>query len=330
MTTPEHRDAPPKANDARTWPDLLENAWTIIANVDEGNGLGASGVERSHQTAEWREAAARWRDDYHVWLKDHLAEPQPLEFDSTKVAMLRDVTMAPRWAERGPQRRIADLPVDPHATDALTVIQARAEVVTRALHNQQVTAAEMGYVLVAATLAESANQLRQAAQRGPGAQNLLAMADELDRLAVQTTSLGEAATGRRTLDDPGNPDEYPLVQHARRELALLGEGPPEFVESVVAAVRGFCLFGHSGGSAETAIEYVHDLLRWRPLTPLTRDPAEWEDRSDISGIPLWQSKRDPRAMSTDGGRTYWLTTDEAGEDEELPRYTAAEPKVANR
>ncbi|MEV8439158.1 hypothetical protein AB0425_17425 [Actinosynnema sp. NPDC051121] len=132
------------------------------------------------------------------------------------------------------------------------------------------------------------------------------------------------------MSDQHNVDESPLVQHARRELALLGEEPPEFVESIVAAVRGFCTFGHSGGSAEIAADYVHDLLRYRPLTPLTRDPAEWEDRSEISGTALWQNTRDPRAMSTDSGRTYWLTTDEPDSNGDLPEYIAAEPAEENR
>lgn len=130
--------------------------------------------------------------------------------------------------------------------------------------------------------------------------------------------------------DADEPAESNLVQHARRELALLGEGPPEFVESIVGAVRAFCSFRHSGGSAEMAIEYVHDLLRSRALTPLTRDPAEWEDRSEMSGTPWWQNTRDSRAMSHDGGRTYWLVDDQPNADRDLPRYVTAEPAEAER
>lgn len=124
-----------------------------------------------------------------------------------------------------------------------------------------------------------------------------------------------------------------LVEHARRELALLGERDEAFVASIVAAVQGFCSYpGHSGGSAEIAIEYVHDLLRYRTLTPLTRDSAEWIDRSEISGVPLWQNARDPRAMSEDGGRTYWLV-DEVPQDSDsttAPRHIAAEPIGSGR
>ena len=35
---------------------LLEWAWTILANVDQGNW---------DQTEEWTEAVTKWRDEYH-------------------------------------------------------------------------------------------------------------------------------------------------------------------------------------------------------------------------------------------------------------------------
>lgn len=124
-----------------------------------------------------------------------------------------------------------------------------------------------------------------------------------------------------------------LVEHARRELALRGETDQAFVESIIAAVRGFSSYpGHSGGSMSIAVDYVHDLLRWRALSPLTRDPAEWIDRTEISGRPLWQNNRDPRAMSEDGGLTYWLV-DESPQDSDstdAPRYTSAEPFAVPR
>lgn len=52
---------------------MLYWAWGIIANVDEGNGMGASGPEYSNQTQEWRDAAAKWRDEcLHPTLKAHM------------------------------------------------------------------------------------------------------------------------------------------------------------------------------------------------------------------------------------------------------------------
>lgn len=95
-----------------------------------------------------------------------------------------------------------------------------------------------------------------------------------------------------------------LVEHARRELALLGEDPP-FAASLIAALEGFTTYGHSGGSAASGIDLLERLLRREALTPITSDPAEWVDRSEESGSPMWQNARESRAVSTDGGKTWW-------------------------
>lgn len=97
-----------------------------------------------------------------------------------------------------------------------------------------------------------------------------------------------------------------LVEHARRELALLGEDR-KYAASLLAAVEGFASFdGHSGGSYLLGVEQLHTLLQFRSLAPLTDDPAEWEDRSEETGQPMWQSRRNLEAFSTDGGKTYTL------------------------
>jgi hypothetical protein len=104
-----------------------------------------------------------------------------------------------------------------------------------------------------------------------------------------------------------------LVDHARRELELSGQTAedPGYAASIIAAVEAFASYGHSGGSAMVAIEQLHILLQHRTLSPLTSDPAEWEDRSKISSTPLWQNRRDPAAMSTDGGQD-WFYVDKRG------------------
>lgn len=96
-------------------------------------------------------------------------------------------------------------------------------------------------------------------------------------------------------------EDSDLVQHARRELELCGQ-----------TVEGFVSYpGHSGGSAFVAREMLHALLGHQALSPLTDDPTEWIDRSEMSGEPWWQNIRDSRAMSHDGGTTYWLIDDES-------------------
>jgi hypothetical protein len=97
------------------------------------------------------------------------------------------------------------------------------------------------------------------------------------------------------------------VEHARRELELCGQyaEDPAYSESIIKAVRAFASYGHSGGSAMVAREQIHALLGFKALSPLTSDPAEWQDRSEISGSPLWQNRRDPAMFSGDGGQTWY-------------------------
>lgn len=106
-----------------------------------------------------------------------------------------------------------------------------------------------------------------------------------------------------------------LVKHAERELRLLGQTTedPEYAASIIKAVEAFASYGHSGGSAMTAIAQLHQLLQFRTLTPLTSNSDEWMDRSAESGHPLWQSIRDPAAFSTDGGQTWYYVDDRQGE-----------------
>ncbi len=96
-----------------------------------------------------------------------------------------------------------------------------------------------------------------------------------------------------------------LVDHARRELALIGEDP-ETVKGLCRVVQAFADMGHSGGSASIAIPMLERLLRFKPLAPLTYAPDEWfkhEDGGD--GHPLWQNIRDSAVFSTDGGATHY-------------------------
>lgn len=102
-----------------------------------------------------------------------------------------------------------------------------------------------------------------------------------------------------------------LVEHARRELELCGQTAedPGYAASLVATVAAFSSWGHSGGSAGVAIGQLVSLLNHEALSPLTNDPGEWIDRSEMSGVPMWQNLRDSRAMSEDAGDSYWLVGD---------------------
>lgn len=99
-----------------------------------------------------------------------------------------------------------------------------------------------------------------------------------------------------------------LIEHAIRELKLCGQydEDPHYSKSIIAAVAAFTSYPHSGGSASVAKEQLMRLLDHENIAPLTNNPAEWEDVSDKSSQPWWQNKRNSKAMSHDGGLTYWL------------------------
>ena len=107
------------------------------------------------------------------------------------------------------------------------------------------------------------------------------------------------------------PEESNLVAHARRELRIIGEDP-DVIRGLCKVVQAFADMGHSGGSAHFAALYLDKLLRYQPLSELTDDPAEWIDRhaEGLFPTPFWQSKRNPEAMSTDGGKTYYLISEQ--------------------
>lgn len=115
-----------------------------------------------------------------------------------------------------------------------------------------------------------------------------------------------------------------LVEHARRELEVCGQTAedPGYAASIVAAVAAFASYGHSGGSASIAIEQLHRLLQFGHLSPLTDDPEEWENRSEMSGTPMWQNRRNSAAFSEDGGKTFWLVTEDGHGDSGRPIHAS--------
>lgn len=94
-----------------------------------------------------------------------------------------------------------------------------------------------------------------------------------------------------------------LVEHAKRELALIGEDQ-EVIDWMVSVVAKYAEFGHSGGSHSICLPRLTALLNFDNLSELTDDPAEWIDRTAESGCPFWQNSRNSRAFSEDGGKTY--------------------------
>lgn len=105
--------------------------------------------------------------------------------------------------------------------------------------------------------------------------------------------------------------ESKLVAHARRELRIIGEDPAT-IRGLCRVVQAFADMGHSGASAHHCAAYLDRLLRYQPLSELTDDPGEWIDRhaEGLVPTPLWQSKRNSEAFSTDRGKTYYLLSEQ--------------------
>lgn len=103
-----------------------------------------------------------------------------------------------------------------------------------------------------------------------------------------------------------------LVEHAKRELELVGlfdkgsDYDGMVGTAVVELMEVFAKQGHSGESASQTIYLFHELARYKPLSPITSNPAEWTDMSDLcDGVTMWQSKRNPSVFSKDGGQTWY-------------------------
>lgn len=102
-----------------------------------------------------------------------------------------------------------------------------------------------------------------------------------------------------------------LVQHAQRELELAGlfdknsDYDGGIAKAVMQLMRVFAKQGHSGFSAHQTLLIFLKLSNFENLTPITSNPEDWEDRSDICGEPMWQCKRNPALFSTDGGKTWY-------------------------
>ena len=109
-----------------------------------------------------------------------------------------------------------------------------------------------------------------------------------------------------------------LVEHAKRELALLGE-EQETVDGLIKVIQAFADMGHSGGSASVAIPMINDLLQFKNLRPLTDDPNEWQSVY-MGEESCWQSNRNAEAFSHDHGKTYYLLSEGGNNRNRHPEY----------
>ena len=104
-----------------------------------------------------------------------------------------------------------------------------------------------------------------------------------------------------------------LVEHCERELKLAGltkdnQNAPydgKIAESVLKLIKVFSSENHSELSGAITIQLFKKLANRENLTPLTNNPNEWMDISNIVGKPMWQNIRNRNYFSKDGGKTFY-------------------------
>jgi hypothetical protein len=114
--------------------------------------------------------------------------------------------------------------------------------------------------------------------------------------------------------------EYEL-KLAGYKLEPIDENDPsdeKYVQRIGNCVYDICkLFaeqGHSGLSASITLQLLDELLvKGNTLSPLTNNPDEWMDVTEMSGYKLHQSKRKFSCFSDDNLNTYYDTNDEKRE-----------------
>lgn len=110
-----------------------------------------------------------------------------------------------------------------------------------------------------------------------------------------------------------------LLKHAEEEMrraglydkdADYGEMVPKMV---LELVRTHAESQPSGGLHGTVMEIFNRVVNFKTLTPITANPEEWNDVSEMSPGPLWQNRRDPSFFSLDAGKT-WYNVDTRQKD----------------
>jgi hypothetical protein len=110
-----------------------------------------------------------------------------------------------------------------------------------------------------------------------------------------------------------------LEEHAKRELELAGlldkdsDYDGMLGKAVQQLIRVFETQGHSGMSAAMTVDLFSRLADFQNLTPLTSNSADWIE----VGEGRWQNRRNGKAFSTDGGKTWKVQGEETSEEVHL-------------
>lgn len=107
-----------------------------------------------------------------------------------------------------------------------------------------------------------------------------------------------------------------LVDHAKDELQLAGLFDKDsdydgmLGKAVLELAKCFSNQGHSGFSANMTLDIFDKLMKYKPLSPITDNPKEWQKVTDNDdNKPLWQNNRNPSLFSNNNGKTYYDVDD---------------------
>jgi hypothetical protein len=101
-----------------------------------------------------------------------------------------------------------------------------------------------------------------------------------------------------------------LLHYAKDELDRIGmtadgdEYNAMMRNHILHMVEEFSKEGHSGFSANYAINCLQKLLRFEPLSPLTGEDSEWGDVSHLGDSPHYQNKRCSSVFKDKDGNCY--------------------------
>ena len=131
-----------------------------------------------------------------------------------------------------------------------------------------------------------------------------------------------------------------LLSYAEDELDRIGmtdDGDMNGAmrKHILHMVKEFADEGHSGFSANYAIQCLQKLLRFKPLSPLTGEDDEWTEVSQMSGYPHFQNKRcgsvfkdgkDGEAYDIDG-KVFWEWLEDENGEKFKSYFTSRESRV---
>ena len=134
--------------------------------------------------------------------------------------------------------------------------------------------------------------------------------------------------------------EMSLLSYAESELDLIGlteedEYNRMMRKHILHMIKEFADEGHSGFSAQYAIDILSKLLSFKPLTPLTGEDDEWCDVSEYSGTTTYQNKRcssvfkdgkDGEAYNIDG-KVFWEWYKDENGNAVKTYYTSRDSRV---